>query len=292
MRNLRGAEAHLDERGLFSGPYWNMFDWSPIDDRHYTVLHNSLLLIGALDAAQACGKVLKKTKELAWLKAFRRSLVRAINALWDGGKRAYPDSVHNDGKISRSISQHTSFLGVLYDVVTSRNRRHAVRNMLHPPKGMVEVGSPFAIQYLFEALEKAGRPEVIIASMRERYVPMLETGATTVWETFPESDTNPTGWPTRSHCHAWSASPLYFLPRILLGIRQTAPGGKAFDVSPRPCGLTHAEGRITTAKGPLSVAWRIEGKTLHLRVDAPPSARIRVTQNPALKGLRLVRGRY
>jgi len=41
LGNLQGAEARLDERGLFSGPYWNMFDWAGIDDKHNTVLHNT-----------------------------------------------------------------------------------------------------------------------------------------------------------------------------------------------------------------------------------------------------------
>ncbi len=44
--------------GLFSGPFWNMFDWSGIDDQHETVLHNSMLMVGAIDAAQKMAGVL------------------------------------------------------------------------------------------------------------------------------------------------------------------------------------------------------------------------------------------
>ncbi len=43
LRNLQGAQGLLDGQGLFSGQFWNMFDWSGIDDRHATVLHNSML---------------------------------------------------------------------------------------------------------------------------------------------------------------------------------------------------------------------------------------------------------
>jgi hypothetical protein len=86
---------------------------------------------------------------------------------------------------------------------------------------------------------------------------MLEAGATTVWETFPGSTCSPAGFPTRSHCHGWSAGPLYFLNRIVLGIRQQGVGGKAFVISPWFAGLTHARGAMATPHGPLRVAWRI-----------------------------------
>ena len=288
MKNLRGAEDHLDEHGLFSGPYWNMFDWSPIDDQHLTVLHNSMLLVGAIDAAEKCAGILKRKQDTAWLASFRKRLTRSINRQWDAKRGAYPDSIHHDGTISTSVSQHTSFLAVLYDIVRTRDRAGAVRNMIEPPEDMVRVGSPFAIQYLFEALEKTGREDAIIDAIRANYVPMLEAGATTVWEVFPGSRDAPGGWPTRSHCHAWSASPLYFLPRIILGIRPLAPGGTAFEISPRPRGLQYARGAVQTPRGKVWVHWRIEGKTMHLSIKAPKGVRISVKRNPALKGLKVV----
>ncbi len=50
--NIEGAAGLLDPgSGLFRGAFWNMFDWSGIDDVHEIVLHNSLLLVGALDAS-------------------------------------------------------------------------------------------------------------------------------------------------------------------------------------------------------------------------------------------------
>ena len=34
LRNLAGAAALLDSGGLFSGKFWNMFDWTGVDDHH------------------------------------------------------------------------------------------------------------------------------------------------------------------------------------------------------------------------------------------------------------------
>src|SRR5690606_29140530 len=45
IRNLQGAETFVNDRGLFSAPMWNFFDWTKIDQYQRTVLHNSMLLV-------------------------------------------------------------------------------------------------------------------------------------------------------------------------------------------------------------------------------------------------------
>jgi hypothetical protein len=288
VRNLEGAEAHLDpEWGLFAGPYWNMFDWSGIDDEHEIVLHNSMLLVGAINAALECARILGDSDREAWLSTFRRKLCTRLNELWDEETQSYPDSIHTDGTLSASTSQHTSFLAILYDIIEPAHADAALQNILNPPDDMVEVGSPFAIMYYYEALEKAGEPDAIIDSIYESYIPMLEAGATTVWEVFPRSGDRPEGFPTRSHCHAWSSAPVLFLNRIILGAYPTAAGSRAFEISPRLYDLDWARGSIVTPYGPLDVSWQREGKTLKVEVKAPVDVEINVVPNETLEGLEL-----
>ena len=99
------------------------------------------------------------------------------------------------------------------------------------------MASPFAFQFWAEAFEKAGREDVVIRGLRERSAPMVEIGDT-LWESLPGSKTSPPGYPTRSHCHGWSCCPMILLPRILLGLRQTSPGGRSLVCSPQPHGIT------------------------------------------------------
>lgn len=287
VRNLEGAEACLDARGLFTGPYWNMFDWAGIDDKHQTVLHNSMLAVGAVDAALKAAAALGDETRAGWLTALRRRLVAGINALWDPVRGAYPDSVHGDGTISASISQHTSILALLYDIAAAADLPRLVENILHPPADMVRVGSPFAMMFLYEALEKSGRHEEIVRSIRECYLPMVAAGATTVWEVFPSSGDRPRDFPTRSHCHAWSAAPLHFLARVVLGIMQTAPGGAAFEISPHLCGLAWAEGTVASARGPVRVSWSVNGSVLRVKIRAPEGVRVVFTPNGSHAGLRV-----
>jgi len=288
VQNLEGSARFSDERGLFSAPFWNMFDWSGIDDGHRTVVHNSMFIVGAIDAAMKCADVLGDEPRIEWLSNYRAKLVSGINALWDDEKKSYPDSVHDDGSISESTSVHTSFLSLLYDVVEEANRDNVLNNVLSPPDGMVKVGSPFAIMYMYEALEKAGHPDRIIASIYESYLPMLETGATTVWESFPTGTTGGGGFPTRSHCHAWSSAPIHFLNRIILGIVPDQPGGKSFKISPRLNGLTWAKGASATVNGTVEVSWAVEGETLKVTANAPAGVSLRFVRNDTHDGFNVV----
>ena len=280
VENLRGGESLLSDDGLFSGPFWNMFDWSGADQDHDTVLHNTMFFIGAIDAALKCARVIGDKQPGPWLRGLRRRLVNAVNRLWDDEKRAYPDSIRNDGSISPSICQHTSFLSILYDVVEKKNYDAALQNVLAPPPGMVDIGSPFAFLYLYEMLEKVGCDREILDSIYQFYIPMVNRGETTVTERLGLDNAH------RSRAHAWSSSPSYFLNRIVLGIKQTAAGGKVFAVSPMLLhGIDRAEGAVATPFGALHVRWKIADRNLHMRITAPGGVKVSFEPNETQKGM-------
>lgn len=288
VRNLQGAEALLNDDGLFSGPFWNMFDWTGSDQDQRAVLHNSMFMVGAINAALKEAELLGKSDDLNWLKSLRERTSTGVNRFWDNSRRAYPDSLHSDGKPSPSTSQHTSILGLLYDVTPPENRDAAVQNLLHPPEKMVRLGSPFAALYLYEALEKLRLEDEIIKDIYKNYVPMLEAGATTVWESFPTGTTGGGRWPTRSHCHAWSSAPTRFLNRIILGVKTTAPGGTSVSISPVLSGLQWARGTTLTSAGPVNVSWKLEGKTLRVEFSARPGVTVAFLPNRSHDGLEVM----
>jgi alpha-L-rhamnosidase len=279
-RNLEGARRLTDRSGLFSGPFWNLLEWAPIDHDHETVLHNSMLLAGALRAGENCAAVLGESAAAAELRRRRAKLTRALNRLWDPLLGSYPDALlDRTGTPSRKTSQHTSMLAVMCGVATPAIARQAVRNLLQPPRGMTRVASPFAMQFFYEALEEAGELDAIVDSIREKFGPMAAAGASTVWEMFPGADFETRGFPTRSHCHAWAANPLYFLHRIVLGIRPTKPGGRVFTISPWVRGLDFAAGATATPRGPVHVAWRRQRAKLSVHITAPDGVRVKFTSN-------------
>ena len=287
-RNLRGAAAYTDSRGLFSAPFWNFFDWTGIDDGHPTVTHNSLLAIGAADAAIAIGEAIGDTEELPWLRTYRKRLQEAVEGLWDAEHGVYPDAVRIDGALSPKTSVHTAFLALLYDAAPEERRQRLLDIVLRPEEGTTRLGSPFAAMYQFEALEKLGQADAILDAIRMYYGPMIEAGATTVWESFPSGTTGSGGFPTRSHTHAWSSAPVYFLNRLVLGIVPEGPGGTAVRISPRIRGLEWAKGATALAKGPVSVDWRVEDGTLLITASAPEGTALRFERNADHDGLRVV----
>jgi alpha-L-rhamnosidase len=125
----------------------------------------------------------------------------------------------------------------------------------------------------------------LLDSIRSKFQPMIDAGASTVWEMFAGSHFDTQGFPTRSHCHAWASSPIWFLTRIVLGIRQTEAGGKAFEISPWIGDLKKASGSMATPKGPVHVDWAIKGKTLRVNIVAPKGVKIDLKPNACFDGL-------
>lgn len=284
QKNIESAAKLLAENGLFSAPYWNFFDWAKIDQEHTTVLHNSMLFVGALRCAILCAEHLNDPVGAARFQALMTKLIDSINRYWDVNRNSFPDSIHNDGTISASSSQHTSFLALLFDILAPQNADAAIRNLLNPPDEMVRVGSPFTIMYLYEALEKHGHANFLLRSIVDAYTPMVESDATTVWESYPHGSLAHDGFPTRSHCHGWSASPMYFFVRVILGLRQTGVGCTSFEISPTLFGLRYARGTIKTPYGDISVAWKCEGTQLSIKCSCPAEIDIAYQTNETLKG--------
>lgn len=54
-------------------------------------------------------------------------------------------------------------------------------------------------------------------------------------------------------CHGWSASPIPFVVKYILGIKILESGYKKILVSPNLCGLQYAEGHIPTPYGEIKI---------------------------------------
>ncbi len=103
--------------------------------------------------------------------------------------------------------------------------------------------------YLNEAMRKAGLGNRYI-EMLAPWHQMLSIGLTTFAEK-PE--------PSRSDCHAWSASPNYHLLSIVLGITPGSPGFKTVHIEPHLGDLQFAEGSVPTPAGMIDVNMKRSG---------------------------------
>lgn len=268
--------------GLFSAPTWNFLEWAPIDQGHDTVLHNSLLLAGALGAAIRMAEILDDEAAVGRDYAEARSrLIIAIGRLWREDAGAFadalvaPSGIRLAGEPSPRTSQHTSFFALLFDVLpTAALRAAALRNCLTPPAGMTTVGSPFAMFLLLEALLREGHSVRVLEEMRTFWGRILDAGSTTCWEmVHPPS----APFPTRSYCHGWSAGPVYLLPFLFFGIEILEPGWKAIRLTPRLLDLRSVEATVCTPLGMLTLRQGLDeaGKPV-FNFAAPQGMRVQV----------------
>jgi hypothetical protein len=134
-------------------------------------------------------------------------------------------------------------VALLCDVPTPERRAILEGYLAAPPEGFVRIGSPFMTAFLLETLLGLDRRAEILARIREDWGFMLAMDAVTCWEQFKGErvptplQAHRTEFFTRSHCHAWSAAPAYFLPITVLGAKPLEAGWRRFElttVSGRP----------------------------------------------------------
>ncbi len=274
-QTLRACKSYCQNQyGLMSISAWNMFDWAGTDTGQDLVTHNNLFLVEALARAESMAGALAKPQDVQEWQTFRTDLTRAINThLWSDALNGYIDSIHRDGTPSKTVSQQTNTLALLYHVAPAERAARIAGYTTTPPPGMVQFGSPFAMFYLLEELAQSSHFDQLLAVIRDRWGFMIDAGATSFWETFPgfEKDI-----PTRSHCHAWSAAPTYFLSRYQLGVSPLQPGYSRTLIAPQPVDLTWAKGSMPTPQGEVEVAWQKRASAFDLTVSLPPGIKAQV----------------
>jgi hypothetical protein len=245
-------EGYQKENGsLASLPWWRYFDWvpewpngeAPQETDGGAALFDLQLLMAyrwaaALERATGLG-------ELATVYGDReRQLRDTVRTLyWDSGRQLFADT-----PAKQKFSQHTNTLAVLADVVSGQEARDLMLRILNA--SALAHGELYFKFYIHQALAKVGEGDRYL-DLLDDWRGMLATGLTT----FAEVVDRP-GHPSRSDCHAWSASPDVEMLRTVLGVDSAAPGFAGVIVRPHLGRLNFVEGSVPTPRGPVEV--RIE----------------------------------
>ena len=277
----KSAEAYIsmiNDKGLIEIKAWNMLEWAPMD----TPSDGIITHINA-----ELSKVLYDTAEVAGLLGLNdlrdrymqisSNIKESVNKyLWNDNKSAYFDSIHYNGEMSDTISLQTNIMTYVCDCTEDIRKEKIEEYLFNCPPEFVHIGSPFMYHFYFEALLKCCGKKKIVDIIREKWGDMLDEGATTCYETFPGFTKDRL---TRSHCHAWSASPGYFLPVCIIGITSLAPGFKKVLIDPEPCGLKWARGSVPTPAGRIDISWEVLKDNLKVTVRCPKSVEITFGEN-------------
>ncbi len=178
--------------------------------------------------------------------------------------------------VAGPINRQTLFATLIYYKLLPPKELPAAADSLlkavrQAPAGHFTTGI-FGTKYILEALSMTGHAGEVFNIVNSTTFPgwgyMIGRGATTVWETWKESDN------VYSNCHPMFVSVSEWFYRWLAGIRplEEYPGFKKFIVAPAfPDGLPSAEAVYHTPSGDIKVAWKrdMQGK-VELKLTVPP----------------------
>ena len=255
--------------GSFSG-FWVFLDWATLPKEDFCATLNLMYLQALRAAAEICTAIGAHVDANRYTKTALALSIAIERCFWDAKESVWRDRFDPATKsCTDSTSQHANALAILLDL-RSQDEEAIARDVLvksaRSRRGRIVTASPFFYSYVFDALVAAGNSAEVIEIIRDKWGRMLEQGGTTFWEVFePEH---------HSRCHAWSASPLYHITQIVLGVTPAAAGWTQVRIAPVPLKLEYARGAIPTPLGLMRVDWeQVSEDQLVMRIELPEGMR-------------------
>ena len=265
---------HLRPDGLLGHvKWWEFGDWTanykngvPPQESDGGSTFLTLQFVEALQAAAELEGQYGSKERVEEYQAIIRRASEALNReSWDTGRGLYADT-----PAKNSWSKQANVLAVMLDVAPHDQQQAILKRLMAakdhestvvegktvPP--MSEMSYYFRF-YLNRALEHAALGDMYLPQLAPWYN-MLDLGLST-WAETPE--------PTRSDCHAWSASPNYDLLTIVAGIRPGAPGFKKVRIEPHLDGLHQLNASIPHPNGTIETSYRLDGGRWTTTVTLP-----------------------
>lgn len=238
--------------------YWNFVDWanewawSPERqiggvpkggvDGQSSIL-SMQLAYSARHAADLC-RLAGENEKAEYYDKTAKNLVKAVHEkCWDTGKKYFADTPDKD-----QFSMHAQIFAVLTEALPEHEIKEFVSRFKND-NSLIQPTMYFRF-YLTQALKRAGLANDYLETLglwRE----MLDLGLTTFAEK-PD--------PTRSDCHAWSASPNYDFLATVAGIEPASPGFKRVKIEPHLGELNEVNGKMPHPAGTISFDLKRKGE--------------------------------
>ena len=215
----------------------------------------NLLYLMALQSAEAVDSELGEPEFAAlWRRKAERTGRCLLERFWAEGRGLLADTDRKN-----CFSEHAQALGILTGIL-SDGRRDSALSALVSREGLSQASSYFSY-YVMDALTRSGRADVVFSRLGY-WRDYLSYGACTTFETQYAN--------ARSDCHAWSASPLYFLQSAVAGIRPASPCYGRVRVEPQPGKLKWIRAVAPTPKGNIAVDLKFKDDGACGSIALPP----------------------
>ncbi len=261
---LKRFETYIGESGLIETPPDYMFiDWIFIDEisMHHppkalgqTCLN--MYYFGALGFAEKIFNILNQSEDAFRCALKQKSVQEAINNnLFDKEKGIYFMGLNTPEEASptwkwmpantdkRYYLKHANVLAAYFGVCDDETAKELIRKVMAD-----EIESdcqPYFLHYLLEAVYRLGLRDKYTLEIINRWKKPVKECSKGLVEGFIAPE------PTYSfdHSHAWGGTPLYSLPKALMGLEIYESGMKKLTLSPSLLGLKSAKAELLTPYG-------------------------------------------
>jgi alpha-L-rhamnosidase len=186
-----------------------------------------------------------------------------------------------DKAVTEKINRQTLFATLLYHNIIPDNEEDAAKDSLlnaikNGPSAHFNTGI-FGTKYVLETLSKYASSEEVFAIVNSTAYPgwghMIDHGATTIWETWKESDN------TYSNCHPMFGTVTEWFYRWLAGIQPDPenPGFKEFVLAPTtPQGLDFVNCTYHSPFGAIISNWKKEAGACSYEITVPTGTKAKI----------------
>jgi len=203
-------------------------------------------------AAQLMERYGRKDKAVEYAALAKSITAKTYALCWDAGKGMLADTYNK-----KEFSQHANIMAVLTDAIPLSMQKTVIEKII-ADKNITQCTYYFKF-YLFEALKKVKLGDQFIDLLKPWY-DMIDRGLTT----FAEQ-----GDPTRSDCHAWSASPDYQFLSLVCGVKPASPSFEKVLIEPYLGSLNKVEGKIPHPNGMITVFLAKDGNKISGEIELP-----------------------
>lgn len=234
--------ARQEENGLLSRftqtPYWNFYEWSPGMDGdaifrerelspRYEAPLNAFYLMALQAAEKLAGYLGKEQRAQTYLNR-QREVKQGLQHFWNPATGAFAAFLENEQP--SHYDKLTNALILSADGCTKEQSELVLQQLAEQDGSLADLTLSCRI-FLYEALMR--QPDTygrwVMEDIARIWGDMLFSGATSFWETAAGADDFDKAG---SLCHGWSAIPIYFYYRYLLGV---VPGSEKRE--PAFCGI-------------------------------------------------------
>lgn len=246
-------EKRIDREKQLLGPmkWWNFVDWNLAFDGGTPTGANdgnssivTLQYVYTLQQAAELFEYFGRKNEAQHYRNLAATLAKnTYRQCFDHAR-----GIMGDTPEKKAFSQHAGIMAVLAGAIPEKQIPAVMKQVLY--NDSLSQATFYYRFYLTQALKKAGMADLYYSQLKP-WRDMLGMGLTTFAE---QPD------PTRSDCHAWSASPNYDFFATICGIMPDKPGFAAVKIAPALGELTEANGKIPHPDGEISVQLKRKDK--------------------------------